>query len=122
MALETMEPNPVWDSNAYEDTVATLREHDDVTYTVWGGDWCKDCRSQLPDFGAALAAADVAEDRIEHVAVDREKRGPGVEEYGIERIPTIVVERNGAEVARFVESADVPAAVYLAEKLDERTD
>jgi len=67
--LETMDPNPVWDEECYAETVATLREHDDVVYRVWGGDWCKDCRSQLPDFGAALDAAGVSDDRIEHYPV-----------------------------------------------------
>lgn len=119
MSLETMAPNPVWDADAHEDTVSILREHDDVTYTIWGGDWCTDCRSQLPDFGAALDAAGVSDERIEHSAVDQDKQGPGVEEYGIEYIPTIVAERDGEEVARFVESEDVPAAVFLAEKLSE---
>lgn len=118
MALETLSPNPVWDGDAYEDTVTTLREHDDVTYTIWGADWCKDCRSQLPDFGAALDASGVSDDRIEHVEVDRDKQGPGVDEYDIEYIPTIVAERDDEEVARFVESEDVPAAVYLADQLD----
>lgn len=118
MALETMAPNPVWDADAHEDTVSILREYDGVTYTIWGGDWCKDCRSQLPDFGAALDAAGVEADRIEHIAVDRDKQGPGVEAYDIEYIPTIVVEREEEEVARFVESADVPAAASLAEQLD----
>lgn len=119
MALETMEPNPVWTEDAHEETVETLREFDDetVTYTIWGADWCKDCRSQLPDFGAALDAAGIEADRIEHVAVDRDKQGPGVEEYGIEFIPTVVVERGGEEVVRFVEEEDVPIAVYLAEQL-----
>lgn len=119
MALETMAPNPVWNADAHEETVTILSEHEDVTYTVWGADWCKDCRSQLPDFSAALDAADVSDERIEHISVDRDKQGPGVEEYSIEYIPTIVAEREGREVARFVESEDVPAAVFLAEKLSE---
>ncbi|WP_254534665.1 thioredoxin [Halomarina litorea] len=120
MQLETMSPNPVWTAGAYEDTVETLREHDDVTYKVWGGDWCKDCRKQLPDFAAALDAADVSDDRIEHFPVEKEdgeKVGPGVEEYGIEFIPTVVVERAGEEQLRFVEDADVPIAVFVAEHL-----
>jgi thiol-disulfide isomerase/thioredoxin len=121
MTLETMTPNPVWTASAYEDTVETLRKHDDVVYKVWGGDWCKDCRAQLPDFAAALRAADVSEDRIEHFAVEKEdgsKVGPGVEEYDIELIPTIVVEREGEELFRYVEDADVPPSVYVAEHLD----
>ena len=120
MALETLEPNPVWVADAYADTVDVLEQYrDDVVYKVWGGDWCKDCRSQLPDFGAALDAADVPEDHIEHHEVDEDKQGPGVEEYDIEYIPTIVVEYDGEEVARFVEEESVPIAVYIADELSE---
>jgi thiol-disulfide isomerase/thioredoxin len=122
MELETMSPNPAWTPAGYEDTVETLREHDDVVYKVWAGDWCKDCRSQLPDFAAALDAADVEDDRIELFPVEREdgeKVGPGVEEATIEFIPTIVVERDGEELFRFVEDSDVPAAVFVAERLEE---
>jgi len=123
--LETMEPNPVWDPEAYADSVATLREHDDVVYRVWGGDWCKDCRRQLPDLAAALAAADVSDDRIVHYPVERGddggKVGPMVQQHGIDLIPTVVVERAGTELARFVEDADVPIAVFLARRLREGT-
>ncbi len=118
MPLETLEPNPVWSAGAHEDTVDTLEAHsDELVYKVWGGDWCKDCRSQLPDFGAALDAAEVPEENIEHYELDQNKEGPGVEEYGIEYIPTVVVERDGEEIARFVESEAVPIAVYLASEI-----
>ncbi|RQG99991.1 TlpA family protein disulfide reductase [Natrarchaeobius oligotrophus] len=121
MSLETMQPNPAWDSASYEDAVDTLGAHnDELIYTVWGGDWCKDCRKLLPDFGAALEAADVPADRIEEIAVDQDKEGPGIEEYGIEYIPTIVVERDdGEEVTRFVEDEDVPPAVWLAREIED---
>jgi len=92
--LETMRPNPAFAADAYEDTLETWESFaDDVVVKVWGGDWCVDCRQQLPDFGAMLDAAGV--DAVEHYPVERvdgEKVGPGVEEYGIERIPTVVVE------------------------------
>lgn len=120
--LTTMEPDPVWNADAHADTVDVLAEHAaDLDYKVWGGDWCKDCRSQLPAFGAALDAAGVPDERVEHYPVEKEddgsKVGPGVDEYDIELIPTVVVERGGEEVARFVESEDVPIATYLAEEL-----
>jgi len=122
MELETMRPNPVWDADSYDDAVATFEARaDDIVVKVWGGDWCKDCRSQLPDFGAALEAAGV--ENVEHYPVEKEddgsKTGPEVEEYGIELIPTVVVEdiETGEELARFVEDEDVPIAVYLAERL-----
>jgi thiol-disulfide isomerase/thioredoxin len=119
MALETMEPNPVWVADAYGDTVDMLEVHDDVVYRVWGGDWCKDCRAQLPDFGAALEAAGVPDEQIIHYELDENKDGPGVDEYEIEYIPTVVVERDGEEIARFVEQEDVPIAIYLADRLRE---
>jgi thiol-disulfide isomerase/thioredoxin len=122
MKLETMRPNPAWDADSYEDAVAVLEAlADDVVVKVWGGDWCKDCRSQLPDFGAALEAAGL---EAEHHPVEKNddgsKVGPGVEAYDVEFIPTVVVEdaSTGEELARFVEAADLPIAVYLAERLE----
>ncbi|ADB60560.1 hypothetical protein Htur_1675 [Haloterrigena turkmenica DSM 5511] len=121
MSLETMEPNPAWDEASYEDAIDTLEAHnDELVYKVWGGDWCKDCRKLLPDFGAALDAAEVPEDRIEEIAVDEDKQGPGVEEYGIEYIPTVVVlDDDGEEVTRFVEEEDQPPAIWLAQRLED---
>jgi thiol-disulfide isomerase/thioredoxin len=123
MELETMRPNPVWDAGSYEDAVAAFEARaDDVVVRVWGGDWCKDCRSQLPDFGAAMEAAGV--DAVEHYPVEKaddgSKVGPGVEEYGVDLIPTVVVEGDeGRELARFVEEAEVPMVVHLAEQLED---
>ncbi len=120
MPLKTMEPNPVWVADAYGDTVDVLAEYgQDLTFRIWGGDWCKDCRAQLPDFGAALDAAEVPEENTIHHELDQDKQGPGVEEYGIEYIPTVVVEHDGEEIARFVEEESVPIAIYLADSLEE---
>ncbi|MFC6755821.1 MULTISPECIES: thioredoxin [Haloarcula] len=121
--LETMEPNPVWVQDAYADTVDVLsRYRHDLDYHIWGGDWCKDCRAQLPDFGAALEAAEVPESCIHHYPTEKvedgSKTGPGVEEYDIEYIPTVVVERDGEEIVRFVEEERVPIAVYLADEIE----
>jgi thiol-disulfide isomerase/thioredoxin len=129
--LETMRPNPAWDEKSYADAVDTFASlPDDVVVKVWGGDWCKDCRKQLPDFGAALEAAGITGDRVEHYPVEKEadgsKTGPLVEEYDVELIPTVVVERVASgdraaeELARFVEEERAPIAVYLAEQLDDR--
>ncbi|PSP77987.1 thioredoxin [Halobacteriales archaeon QS_4_69_225] len=122
MELETMRPNPVWNAESYDDAVATFEAAaDEVVVKVWGGDWCKDCRSQLPDLAAALEAAGV--DAVEHrpveTADDGSKVGPGVEAYGIELIPTVVVEDDeGRELARFVESEELPVVVHLAAELE----
>ena len=121
--LETMRPNPVWVEDAYAETVETLARYGpDLTFHVWGGDWCKDCRAQLPDFAAALEAGEVPASNVHHYptekAEDGSKTGPKVEAYGVEYIPTVVVEHDGEEIARFVEEEPVPIAVYLADKIE----
>lgn len=119
MSLKTMEPNPAWDPDSYPEVVETFSNLDGAVVKVWGADWCGDCRSQLPDFAAALEAADV--ENVEQYAVEREngeKYGPQVDEYDVAYIPTIVVERSGEELARFVEEESLPPEIYLAEELD----
>ncbi|MBX0296509.1 thioredoxin [Haloarcula nitratireducens] len=122
--LETLKPNPVWVEDAYDDTVDALRKRkDELEYHIWGGDWCIDCRAQLPDFGAALEAAGIPEERVHQYPVGREDDGsklwPKVEAYKIELIPTVIVERDDEEVARFVEEEPIPIAVHLVDQLEE---
>lgn len=123
--LSTMKPDPEWDAAAFADAVETLSA-EGLTFRVWGGDWCGDCRAQLPSFAAALDAADVPADRIEQYPVEKtadgEKEGPGMEAYGVEFIPTVIVERDGHELARFVESAAEPISVDLARQLSASLD
>lgn len=118
--MEITEPNPTWDAAAHSETVDAIEAAvGEVTYRVWGADWCGDCRSTLPDFFAALEAAGVPDDEVEVYEVDEQKHGEAVEAYDVTHIPTIVVERDETdeEVARFEESEDQPAAKYVAERL-----
>ena len=121
MTLETLAPAADLDADAFDDAVVDALAADDYVFKVWGGDWCGDCQRQLPEFGAALAAAGVPDDRIEAFPVTKGpdgKEGELVDEYGIELIPTVVVESpEGDELARFVEEEAVSIAEYLAERL-----
>lgn len=120
LRLETLAPDPDYDTDAHADAIEVLGA-DNYTFKIWGGDWCGDCQDQLPQFGAALDAAGVPDDRIEQYPVetvdDGRKVGPQVAEYDIERIPTVVVEQEGVERARFVETAGQPITEYLADAL-----
>ena len=123
MLLETMQPDPDWDARGCESAIETLRSRaGDLTIHIWGGDWCGDCQDTLPGVAASFVAAgiDPATTRQYPVekADDGTKHGPKVDEYDIEYIPTIVIERDGTEVARFVESAPEPPIVVLAEQLE----
>ncbi|KDS91427.1 thioredoxin [Halorubrum saccharovorum] len=132
MTLETLDPDfddaddaadaPASpDAEEFDPAVLDALGGHDYRFKVWGGDWCGDCQRQLPAFGAALAAAGVPDDRIEDFPVTKGpdgKEGEGVDEYGIELIPTVVVETaDGEEVARFVEEEDVSIAAFLAGEL-----
>lgn len=122
MTLKTLQKNPAWDAESHEaavDAFAELAADETVTVRVWGADWCGDCRAALPDFGAALDAAGFPDDRLHVYPVDDEKDGELVDDYGVELIPTIVIERDGTELARFVESESLPAAEFLAAELRE---
>jgi len=117
-----MQPTPTWDAEAHADTVAAfaaLADDPEASITLWCRDNCPDCRRELPDFAAALAAAEFPDDRLRQVVVDDDNDGPLTEAYGVERIPTVVVERDGDELARFVEEEPLPAAPYLAAELRE---
>lgn len=122
--METTQPNPTWDAEAHSEVVDALEAAvGEVTYRVWGADWCGDCRAALPDFFAALEAAGVPDADVSVHEVDEDKRGELVDEYDVTRIPTIVVEREleagdePTEVGRFEESEDRPAAEYVADRL-----
>lgn len=119
--LSTMQPDPTWDAESYDAEVQRLARKG-LTFRIWGGDWCPDCRQQLPQFAAALDAAGVPEARIQAYSVDREngeKVGEGLEEYGVSLIPTVVVEdASGEEIARYVEEEAKPIAGFLSDKID----
>ncbi|MFC4549149.1 MULTISPECIES: thioredoxin domain-containing protein [Halorussus] len=118
--METTEPSPEWDAGAHSETVEVIESAvGEVTYRVWGADWCGDCHDVLPDFFAALDAAGVPDEEMKVYEVDENKEGELTDEYDVTLIPTIVVEReeSGEEMFRFEESEDQPAAEYVAAKL-----
>lgn len=122
MTLATMEPDPAWGASTHADAVETLAAHADaLTIRVWCGDWCKDCQALLPGFAAALAAAGIDPTTVEQYPVEKaddgSKVGPGVDAYDIAYIPTILVERDGTELVRFVESEEEDPATYIADAL-----
>jgi thiol-disulfide isomerase/thioredoxin len=119
MSLDSMEPNPAWDAASHADAVDALSTPG-LTVKVWGGDWCPDCRRLLPDLGAALDAAGVPEENVEAYPVDGDKEGELTDEYDVAYIPTVVVERDGEELVRFVEDEGMAIPEYLAERLRER--
>lgn len=121
MSLSTFDPDPTWDADANAETVAAFETlPESALIRVWGGDWCGDCRRELPALAAALEAADVPADQVAVYPLTQEKTGELVEEYGVTHVPTVVVEVDGEEVARFEEQDLFPAPQALARSLGDR--
>jgi hypothetical protein len=83
-----------------------------ATVTIYLGSWCGDSRRELGRFWRALdLAGDPSGSRlpfkISYVGVDRAKKEPAalVQGNDLLYVPTFVVQRDGREVGRIVESA-----------------
>jgi thiol-disulfide isomerase/thioredoxin len=87
---------------------------------VFGG-WCGDSKREVPRFLKLAAAAGIPADSVLLYAVDRTKKGAdGVpQRYAIEKVPTFIVEKNGVEVGRIVESPKVTLASDFLQILGE---
>lgn len=116
--MEVTRPDPTWDAESHEETVAVFDGLDEDThFKVWAADWCPDARREVPGFFAALDAAGIADERVDVYELDRDKQGELVDDYDVRFIATIVVERDGEELARFEEEADLPAEQAIAAQL-----
>jgi len=69
------------------------------------GTWCKDSVSEVPKILRVLDAADNKNLKLTLYGVDRAKKeGLGMsEKFNIQRVPTTIVLRDGAELGRIVE-------------------
>ena len=76
--------------------------------TVFLGTWCSDSRRELSRWWRALDEnMGIVGFEVRYVGIDRDKREPAELLVGaeIERVPTFVVRRAGAEVGRVVEES-----------------
>jgi len=75
--------------------------------TVFLGTWCGDSRREVPRFWKALDLSGGAVPfEIHYIGVDRQKEEPSapVTNNDIRYVPTFIVQREGREVGRIVES------------------
>jgi thiol-disulfide isomerase/thioredoxin len=112
-----VEPYSEWFDESYEEytpnpvVVAELMEVDraGLEITLFFGTWCGDSQREIPRLLRLFDTLELADDMLTVVAVDHvdgaTKTSPTGEEKGLEvyRVPTVVVSRDGEEVARIVE-------------------
>lgn len=113
---------PVWRSlmESYEpqpQAVAALKAYGKrTTVTLVFGTWCGDSKNYVPRLLKALRAAANAEIQVKLVAIDGQFSEPVslIAPRRIINVPTILVERDGIEIGRIVET---PAAQTMEEDL-----
>ncbi len=92
--------NEVWTSSV---TPQMLKG---ITVKVVLGTWCGDSQREVPCFFKIMEAQNYAIDKMEVIAVDRQKKAKGfdLEKLNITRVPTFIFYRNDKELGRIIES------------------
>lgn len=90
-----------------------------ISFLVFGGTWCEDTQNLLPVFVKVTDAAGISRNRITLYFTDRDKHSPeGLEnQYGVTRVPTFIMVRNGVELGRITESVSQSIEADLADIL-----
>ena len=77
-----------------------------VDFIIFSGSWCSDSETELPKIYKLITGAGIFPDKIFLYGVDRQKDEPSgvAKEYKIEKVPTLVLEVEGEEIGRIVET------------------
>ncbi len=91
----------------------------DLRVEVVFGSWCSDSLEQVPPFIKLLEQVGPGRLPATYVAVDRAKKDPDsrTSPLNIEKVPTFIVFRKGAEIGRIVETPKTTLEGDLAEIL-----
>ncbi|MBW8360772.1 MAG: thioredoxin family protein [Kaistella sp.] len=91
-----------------KNAVAELMESNLNNYTIVlvMGTWCGDSHREVPRLMKILETVKFPDENLTMIAVDRQKKSPGGEheKLKIDRVPTVIVQKDGKEVGRITES------------------
>jgi thiol-disulfide isomerase/thioredoxin len=79
---------------------------EDTEIKVFTGDWCPDCRINVPRFFSIIMALDDADFGLEIIEVSRDMSDESnlVERMGVMAIPTFIFFKDGEELGRIIEN------------------
>jgi thiol-disulfide isomerase/thioredoxin len=112
---EIRETHRIFDiyTNRYQpdkEVIQRLSEiQDSVKIYVLFGTWCHDSKREIPAFFKTLELANNPRFEVEMTAVSKRKTDPtgSYERWNLKNTPTFVIFRNGVEIGRIVEEAEV---------------
>ena len=113
---EFLESYPVWRARmsqyvAGSEEVEALRQIvEPVDLSIVFATWCGDSRREVPRLLSAIEQADNPNIRVTLIGLDSEFQEPMdvIQEQRIINVPTVIVERNGEELGRIVETPALP--------------
>jgi thiol-disulfide isomerase/thioredoxin len=90
-----------------------------IGFLLFAGSWCGDSESEVPIIYKIIRTIGLDDSRIQLIGVNRQKLDieGDASNYGIERVPTLVVLKDGIELGRIVEFPKISWAVDLIEIL-----
>jgi len=90
---------------------------------VFFGDWCTDSKKQVPALIKTMEFADNKKIKVTYINVSRDKTEPAdqITEWGIEKVPTLIVLNNGKKAGRIVETPKTTLDGDLSEILSQLT-
>ncbi|MCL1068441.1 thioredoxin family protein [Shewanella olleyana] len=112
-ALEQDLPGYADEYENYQADAATITALKAVTtptnVVVIIGTWCPDCHRETPRFMRLIEEVANPNITVTYIGVDRSKLDPEglAANYEFSRIPTFIVEQDGKEIGRIVESPEV---------------
>lgn len=79
-----------------------------VSFVLVSGAWCHDSEEEMPRILKVLNSAKMNEEAIEIYGVGRQKDAKdGIrQKYEIEKVPTLIIYKNGKEIGRILEHPD----------------
>ncbi|MDA3844101.1 MAG: thioredoxin family protein [Candidatus Kapabacteria bacterium] len=97
-----------YEASDYKPTAPKLLNiivNDEVSFILISAAWCPDCAEEVPRIYKLFKEAGISEDKIALYGVDTYKNEPSgtARKYNIERVPTLIVLKNGEEVGRIIE-------------------
>lgn len=81
------------------------QQGDSLQFVIFMGTWCEDSKFVVPRLFFLFDAAGYSKDRLTLIACDRNKKTLGHLEdaFNVKNVPTVIVMKNGKEIARVVE-------------------
>ncbi|TAL68661.1 MAG: thioredoxin [Bacteroidetes bacterium] len=115
LTWEEWQENAGWESYSAPSYMPNLKRASEISdmatnygvdFLIFAGSWCSDSETELPKLYKLITGAGIFPDKILLYGVDRQKNEPSgtANYYKIEKVPTLVLEVEGEEIGRIVET------------------